>query len=147
MGCIYNTACCHYFTKKYANAEKWFSLAIKADPTYIDSYIGRVVSCLKLGKYEDANETVSVVHKFEEWTSTSYTKVQMFFIYAICAKITQRVELGCGLYRNLKEGIRLTMNKKMAAKICSLLLIPLEVSRTKYINRITDFIKLLNLTN
>lgn len=32
IGCIYNIGCCQYFIQKYANAEKWFSLALKVDP-------------------------------------------------------------------------------------------------------------------
>ena len=73
LGCIYNVGCCHYFTKKYANAEKWFSLAIKADPSFLDSYIGKTVACIKLGRYEDAIATISILNTRQEWTSTSYT--------------------------------------------------------------------------
>jgi len=29
FGCIYNIGCCHFFVGEYANAKKWFSLAIK----------------------------------------------------------------------------------------------------------------------
>jgi len=147
LGCIYNVGCCHYFTKKYANAEKWFSLAIKADPTYLDSYIGKAVSCIKLGRYEDAIETIIVVYKWEEWTSTSYTQDQMFFIYALCAKITQRFELATELYKRLREGIRLSLCKKVANKTCSLLLIPLEKSRANFVSRVHDFMEMLNLLN
>ena len=147
LGCIYNVGCCHYFTGKYANAEKWFSLAIKADPTHLDSYIGKTVSCIKLGRYEDAIETIVVVYRWQEWTSTSYTQEQMYFIYALCAKITQKFELAFELYEKLKEGIRLSMNRKLANKTCSLLLLPLEKSRTNFVSRIYDFLEVINLLN
>jgi hypothetical protein len=120
---------------------------MKVDSTYIDSYIGKTISCIKLGKYEEAIETMSVVYKFKEWTSPSITQVQMFFIYAICAKITQRVELGCELYKNLKEGIRLTMNRKISNSTWSLVLLLLEKSRDTYSDRIFNFIELLKLTD
>jgi tetratricopeptide (TPR) repeat protein len=64
LGCIYNVGCCHYFTKKFANAEKWFSLAIKLDPCHLDSYIGKTVSCIKLGRYLEALDTVDIVFKW-----------------------------------------------------------------------------------
>ncbi len=59
IGCIHNAACCHYFTGKFANAEKWFSIAIKVDPHNQDSYIGKTVACLKLGKFKEAHETIA----------------------------------------------------------------------------------------
>ena len=71
----------------------------------------------------------------------------MYFIYAVCAKITQKFDLAAELYKNLKEGIRLSLNKKVANKTCSLLLIPLEKSRTNFVNRIHDFMEVLNLVN
>ena len=39
------------------------------------------------------------------------------------------------------------MNKKVANKTCSLLLIPLEKSRTNFVSRIHDFMEMLNLLN
>jgi hypothetical protein len=39
------------------------------------------------------------------------------------------------------------MNKKVANKTCSLLLIPLEKSRTNFVSRIHDFMEILNLLN
>lgn len=32
FGCIYNSACCYFYEKKYTNALKWFDIAIKIDP-------------------------------------------------------------------------------------------------------------------
>ena len=51
LGCIHNVGCCHFFLGNFANAEKWFNLAIQVDPQHKDSYIGKTVSCLKLGLY------------------------------------------------------------------------------------------------
>lgn len=52
LGCVYNVGCCHYQLGKYANASKWFELAMKLDHTHQDSYIGKIMSNLKLGKNE-----------------------------------------------------------------------------------------------
>jgi hypothetical protein len=71
----------------------------------------------------------------------------MYFIYAICAKITSKFDLAKDLYEKLREGIRLSMNRKMANKTCSLLLLPLEKSRSNYVDRVHDFIELLNFLN
>jgi hypothetical protein len=71
----------------------------------------------------------------------------MYFIYAVCAKITQKFELAFELYEKLREGIRLSMNRKVANKTCSLLLLPLEKSRTNFISRIYDFLEVINLLN
>jgi hypothetical protein len=71
----------------------------------------------------------------------------MYFIYAICAKITKRFELANEVYGKLKEGIRLSMNKKMANTTCSILLLPIEKSRTNFIRRIFDFVELINFLN
>lgn len=71
----------------------------------------------------------------------------MYFLYAACAKITKNFDLAKDLYGKLREGIRLSMNRKMANKTCSLLLLPLEKSRTNLVTRIQDFIELLNFLN
>jgi hypothetical protein len=36
---------------KFANAQKWFEIAIKVNPKINDSYFGKAFSCLKLGKF------------------------------------------------------------------------------------------------
>ena len=51
IGCIHNVAYCHFGMGNFANAEKWFSLAIKLQPSLQEGYIGHTVSCLKLGQY------------------------------------------------------------------------------------------------
>ena len=57
----------------------------------------------------------------------------MYFIYAVCAKITQKFNLAYEMYRKLNEGIRKSMNKKMANTTCSLLLLPIEKSRSNFL--------------
>lgn len=71
----------------------------------------------------------------------------MLFLYAICAKIIANFDLAKEKYDMLKEGMRISMNKKTANKTCSLLLLPLERSRGNYEDRVTDFIELLQLLN
>lgn len=61
FGCIYNVGCCHFFTKKYMNALKWFDLAIKVDSSSLDSHFGRAASCLKLGKYKEALDSMNII--------------------------------------------------------------------------------------
>lgn len=72
MGCIYNLGCCFYLTSQFANAEKWFSLGVKLDLGNIDCYIGKAMSCLKLGEYQIALETISEVTCDETWGSKLY---------------------------------------------------------------------------
>jgi hypothetical protein len=64
-------------------------------------------------------------------------------LYAVCAKILSKFDLANALYAKLKEGLRLSMNKKLVNKTCSLLLLPLEKNRGNYESRIQDFIELL----
>lgn len=58
IGCVYNIACCHYSTNKFCNAEKWFKLAIQVHPGYQDSYVGLTMTCLRLGKYLEAYQSI-----------------------------------------------------------------------------------------
>ena len=57
-GCIYNAGCCHFFTGKFQNARKWFELTTKVNPRRPDGYYGLALSCLKLGQYEEALESI-----------------------------------------------------------------------------------------
>jgi tetratricopeptide (TPR) repeat protein len=59
FGCIYNVGCCHFFIGKYKNARKWFSLAIKSNPSSLDSHFNITCACLKLGLFEEALTYVS----------------------------------------------------------------------------------------
>ena len=88
-GCIFNSACCYYLQGKYANAEKWFNLAIKVRPSWQDCYFGSCISSLKLGKYVEAYEAVKKLTEMgqEEWTATMYSQEQAVFLKAVCARL------------------------------------------------------------
>ena len=58
FGCIYNAGCCHFFTGKFQNARKWFHLTTLVNPKCPDGYYGKTLSCLKLGLYEEALESI-----------------------------------------------------------------------------------------
>lgn len=143
IGCIYNVGCCQYFTSKFANADKWFSLAIKVDPSHQDSYIGKTMACLKLNKYEQALESIAKVHAMAEWTSVEYKREQAIFLYATTARILEKWDLMFRLYKEMKEGSRLRANFKVSNQTCGLLLLPLEKSRQEIENAIENFIELV----
>ena len=67
FGCIYNVGCCHFFTKKFSNALKWFDLAIRADRGSLDAHYGRAAACLKLGCYTEALKSVALIDR-AEWS-------------------------------------------------------------------------------
>ena len=52
-GCVYNIACTYFGEKKYANANMWFSRALKIDTT-ADALFGKSITALKLGLQEEA---------------------------------------------------------------------------------------------
>lgn len=53
-GCIYNAGCSYFYEQKYKNALKWFDLALKVNPSSIDSSLGKSLSLLKLGCFKEA---------------------------------------------------------------------------------------------
>lgn len=59
FGCVYNVGCSFFMEGKYLNALKWFELAIKINPLVPDSFFGKAITCLKLGRYEKALSTIS----------------------------------------------------------------------------------------
>lgn len=61
--CIYNVGCCHFAANKFANARKWFNLAIKVNSTCADSYYGLAVACIKLGLYAEALQAIETIDK------------------------------------------------------------------------------------
>jgi tetratricopeptide (TPR) repeat protein len=61
FGCIYNAACSYYFEKKFVNANKWFSYAVRVDPTSEDAKFGNAVTCLKLGFYQEALRLIKIL--------------------------------------------------------------------------------------
>jgi len=100
FGCVYNIGCCHYFVGEYANAKKWFDLAIKVNCQSIDSFFGKAVCCLKLGQYKEALEAISTVDR-ESWEgiadksgkiSENYFWHQITYLHAICLKINKRFD-------------------------------------------------------
>jgi tetratricopeptide (TPR) repeat protein len=59
FGSAYNVACSFYIEGWYLNAFKWFNLALKLSPLSNDSLFGKTLTCLKLGKYELALQTIN----------------------------------------------------------------------------------------
>ena len=80
-GCVYNAGCCHFSTGKFNNARKWFDLTTKVDPRCPDGYYCKALSCLKLGLYEEALESIQAIDRAEEkkftYESTSQTTSKM----------------------------------------------------------------------
>lgn len=89
IGCIHNAACCYYLQGKFANAEKWFSLAIQADPTNQESYIGKTVAKIKLGDYESAFKTIDQLGQMP-FASKVYKPEQSILLFALCARLLQK---------------------------------------------------------
>ena len=54
FGCAYNTACSFFREQMFENACKWFTLALKLQPCSLDSMLGKSVTSLKLGLFDDA---------------------------------------------------------------------------------------------
>jgi tetratricopeptide (TPR) repeat protein len=84
-GCVYNTACCYFFERKYRNAYKWFQIAIRLQPQQTDSHFGKTVCCLKLGKNEEALETITQACK--QTLSPTYTREQYTLLQAVCNRV------------------------------------------------------------
>ena len=58
FGCVYNVACSFFMESKFLNALKWFKLALKLKVDSGDSMFGKAITCLKLGKLNDALQTI-----------------------------------------------------------------------------------------
>ena len=69
FGCVHNVACSYFFEKKYVNANKWFDLTLKIRPASPDALFGKTISCLKLGLFTEALESIS---KWDTQTEASY---------------------------------------------------------------------------
>lgn len=59
--CIYNLGCVYYQLEKYLNAVKWFSLAIKVQPSTSDAYYGCALSNFKLKRFEEALDALKSI--------------------------------------------------------------------------------------
>lgn len=84
------------------------------------------MASLKLGKYEQALETIVKLNSMPVWTSEQYNKEQCLFLYAISARLLDKWDLMKIIYREMQEGVRLRANFKVSNQTCGLLLLPLE---------------------
>lgn len=82
-----------------------------------------------------------------DWNSENYLKEQSIFLLAICARLLDNWDVMHHAYRELKEGIRVKANFKVANQTCGLLLMPLEKSRQKVESAIQSFIELVLFNN
>lgn len=102
IGCIYNVGCCQYFIRRYANAEKWFTFAVKIDPSHQESYLGLTMASLKLGKYEQALETIEKLNAMlPEWTAEEYKQEQCLFLNAVSARLLDKWDLMKQIYKEM----------------------------------------------
>ena len=122
--CIYNAGCCHFATGKFLNARKWFNLTTQINPFCPDGFYGKALSCLKLGRYEEALESmqkidqdyiyenmssdneasaskVSVSTSLQMQQSKYFTKEQITFLLVLCLKILQRHQEANDFYQKL----------------------------------------------
>ena len=105
MGCIYNVACCYYLTGKFANAEKWFTMALRNDPMNQDCLAGKCLSLLRLGQTQKALKTICAID-LQNFTSKLFSKQQITFFKAICYRLMEQWPLSLQLYESMREGCR-----------------------------------------
>ena len=104
MGCVYNVGCCYFFSGKFQNAQKWFSIGNRIDPMNQDCIFGLTISSLKLGQTQKALDQITSIEG--DWKSTLYTREQFIFIKAICYRLLDQWPKAIELYDSLKEGCR-----------------------------------------
>ena len=102
---------------------------------------------LKLGKYDEACQTIQTLYEMPEWTSTQYERPVCVFLYAVTLKFLNQWKRATQIYAEMHEGRRENLGFKLCNQVCCLLLLPLEKQRTEIENHIENFIELVLLQN
>ena len=142
-------------------------MATWVNPRRPDGYYGLALSCLKLGLYEEAlNSIVQIDHpedKVKTYDGSSERTSQISvsspgmektgrfgeqavtFLHAVCCKILNRQNEAQSLYGKLEEEIERQQCDKMIFSTFAVLLVPMQKERNVTEDNVNNFSKLLNL--